>query len=260
MPEYQRNHYVPVWYQKRFLAPNERAAELHYLDLKPTTGYLDSRNRFTLHSGLHRWGPRKCFYQDDLYTTYLGNEPSTILERDFFGRIDNDGREAVDAFSRFEYTGAAFGAWRRLMTFIGAQKLRTPKGLAWLADPMANGDRTAILRRMVEWRRLYEAIWSEAVWMIADASESATKFLISDHPVTVYNRACGPRSRWCRTHNDPDVRQHATHTLFPLSLNKILILTNLSWVRNPYQNPTHLRPNPTLGRRTVFKFMDIQIE
>jgi hypothetical protein len=51
---------------------------------------------------------------------------------------------------------------------------------------------------------------------------------------------------------------NATHTYFPLSLNKILILTNLSWVRNPYQNELKARPNPTMFRDTVFNFLTIQ--
>ena len=82
---------------------------------------------------------------------------------------------------------------------------------------------------------------------------------MSDHPVTVYNRRCGPRSQWCRGANDPDIRFHATQTIFPLSLEKILMLTNLSWVRNPYQSETGMRPNPNLFRGALFNLMDIQV-
>jgi hypothetical protein len=105
---------------------------------------------------------------------------------------------------------------------------------------------------------LFCAVWTECIWQIAEASGSKTKFIISDHPVTVYNRACPPLSRWCQGHRDPDVRMHATHTYFPLSLDKILILTNLSWVRNPYQNEVKVRPNPQLFRNTIFNFLSIQ--
>jgi hypothetical protein len=111
---------------------------------------------------------------------------------------------------------------------------------------------------MLELQQLYCAIWTECVWLIADASQSDTKFIISDHPVTVYNRRCGPRSQWCRDSNDPDIWLHGTHTVFPLSLDKILILTNLSWVRNPYQSPIDLRPNPNPFRSAIFKFTEIQ--
>jgi len=50
----------------------------------------------------------------------------------------------------------------------------------------------------------------------------------------------------------------ATHTYFPLSIEKILILTNLAWVRNPYQNERKVRPNPSLFRDTIFNLQDIQ--
>jgi hypothetical protein len=52
---------------------------------------------------------------------------------------------------------------------------------------------------------------------------------------------------------------HASHTFFPLTLNKVLILTNLSWVRNPYQNELKARPNPGFFRNTIFNFLSIQI-
>lgn len=95
---------------------------------------------------------------------------------------------------------------------------------------------------------------------MADAKDSRTKFIVSDHPVTVYNRSCGPRSVWCRGHDDPDVRFHASHTLFPLSLDKVLILTNRSWARNPYLHPRDYRPNPDFFRETFFNFTEIQTE
>jgi Protein of unknown function (DUF4238) len=110
-----------------------------------------------------------------------------------------------------------------------------------------------------EVQRRYCAIWTEAIWQIADASKSSVKFIISDHPVTVYNRACPPLSQWCVRHNDPDIRMNASHTYFPLSLNKLLIFTNLSWVRNPYQNERTLRPNPNYFRAAMFNFQAIQI-
>ena len=40
----------------------------------------------------------------------------------------------------------------------------------------------------------------------------------------------------------------------------MLILTNLSWVRDPFQNPLHLRPNPDLFRNAIFKFTDVQVD
>ena len=54
------------------------------------------------------------------------------------------------------------------------------------------------------------------------------------------------------------IRHAATHTIFPLSQDKIIIFTNLSWVRNPYQTELSYRPNPTLFRSAMFNFMQIQ--
>jgi hypothetical protein len=111
---------------------------------------------------------------------------------------------------------------------------------------------------MIDFRNLFSAVWSECVWQIADATASEAKFIVSDHPVTVYNRRCGPRSQWCRNFDDPDIRFHATHTIFPLSLEKVLILTNLSWARDPFQSEIETRPNPGLLRNTMFNYEKIQ--
>lgn len=62
----------------------------------------------------------------------------------------------------------------------------------------------------------------------------------------------------CSGFYDPDIRMVATHTFFPLSIDKMLILTNLAWARNPYQNERKLRPNPGYFRNTIFSFEDIQ--
>jgi hypothetical protein len=110
-----------------------------------------------------------------------------------------------------------------------------------------------------EFQNLFCATWTECVWQIADASKSPTKFIVSDHPMVVYNRACPPLSKWCLGNNEPDIRLHATHTYFPMSLDTVLILTNLSWVRNPYQSELKIRPNPSFFRNTIFNFQSIQI-
>jgi hypothetical protein len=144
------------------------------------------------------------------------------------------------------------------MTYMSIQKLRTPKGLAWLSRQLGRGHNLTLIA-LQELQNLFCAIWTECVWQIADASNSPTKFIISDHPVVVYNRACPPLSKWCLGDNDPDIRLQATHTYFPLSLEKLLILTNLSWVRNPYQSELKVRPNPNLLRDTIFSFLGIQV-
>lgn len=258
--EYRNNHYVPVWYQKRFIPPGARDNELFYLDLKPGT-FTDPRGIVHPKRPMRRLGPKQCFFEQDLYTTNFGSTESTEIERLFFGSIDSNGRDAVEHFANFNYSAGEKGsALNNMMMFMSTQKLRTPKGLGWLKEQVRLNDRNLLLHRMVNLRQLFCAIWTESVWQIADASKSGTKFLVSDHPVTVYNRECGPRCQRCRGYSDPDIWLNGTHTIFPLSLDKVLILTNLSWVRNPYQSAVKKRPHPNPLRDALFYVLGVQTE
>src|ERR671934_520605 len=98
---------------------------------------------------------------------------------------------------------------------------KTRQGLGCLASKIKTSDRAPTLGAMLELRQLFCAIWTECICLIADASQSATKFIVSDHPVTVYNRRCGPKSQEWRGFNDPNIALHATHTIFPLSLDRV---------------------------------------
>lgn len=255
--EFRNNHYVPEWYQRRLLPSGQKNQELFYLDLKPGI-FVDPRGVVHPRRAVRKQGFRYCFTEQDLYTTYFGAEESTKIEQIFFGAIDSKGKRGVEYFADFAHPSVDGDAFHNMMMYMSTQKLRTPKGLGWLSAQARTSDRDQVLRIMMKFRQLYCAIWTECVWLIADASQSETKFIISDHPVTVYNRRCGPRSQWCRDFNDPDIWLNGTHTIFPLSLEKILILTNLSWVRNPYQSEISLRPNPNPLRSAMFKFTDIQ--
>src|SRR6266478_9036334 len=258
--EYHRNHYVPVWYQKRFIPAEAKDRELLYLDLNPGT-LTDTLGVVHNRKSLRRLGPKYCFFEPDLYATTLASIESVDIERFFFGTIDSDGRHAVEHFGEFEHMKPGqHEAIKALMLYVSTQKLRTPKGLSWLSDRVKTSDRNILLQQMIRYRQLFCAIWFESIWLVADALNSDTKFIVSDHPVTVYNRRCGPRSQWCRGDNDPDIWLNATHTIFPLSLYRILILTNLAWVRNPYQSPTQSRPNPNPLRSAIFSMLDIQTD
>ena len=254
--EYRNNHYVPQWYQTRFMLDGQH--ELFYRDLTPPS-FRDSKHRLHKDKEVRRRGSRTCFVERDLYTRYLGSEPSTEIERIFMGEVDTAGKAAVEAFSAFTVANA-LAVSDDLLMYMGVQKFRTPKGLGWIGSQVASGNQNEILHRMIDNRRMYLAIWSECVWLIADALQSPTKFIVSDHPITVYNRHCGPSSAWCHDDNDPDLVLAATQTIFPLSLEKVLVLTHLTWVRNPYQNPISRRPNPKLTRVGVFKAMKVQTE
>lgn len=254
-----RNHYVPEWYQRRFFPDGIREQKFCYLDLSPDT-FVDGRGIKRKRKALLRWGADSCFKAIDLYTTKLGPWESTEIEERFFGRIDTLGHRAIDWIANFQHSDVDYEAFQSLLSYMSIQKLRTPKGLSHLSQVANLNDRNQVLFAMQAIQNMHCAIWTECVWTIADASQSKTKFIISDHPVTVYNRECFPKSKWCRGTTDPDIRLVGTHTLFPLSLNKILIFTNLSWVRNPYQAAIKQRPNPNLFRPAIFKFTSIQTE
>jgi len=254
--QYRHNHYVPEWYQKRFLPTGQ--SKLWYLDLHPEA---KSQNGHSwVRRDLLNWGPVNCFAEDDLYTVKWGSIENTDIEKFFFGSIDGNGKTAVEHFSNFQLNDQSNQAFENLLRFMSVQKLRTPKGLGYLRSIASTNDSNEILLLIQRIRDLYCAIWTECIWQIADASQSETKFILSDHPVVVYNRECFPDSKWCTGFNEPDIRYVATHTYFPLSLDKILILTNLSWVRDPYQNPMTWRPNPNLFRGAIFNFLDIQFD
>jgi len=254
--EYISNHYVPEWYQRRFLSADENS--FSYLDLRPDM-VMGKEGHIYYSKDLQKWGPVKCFCQDDLYTMKFQGVDRRDIEKLFFGEIDSCGKEALDYFANYNHLKIDYENFEKIILYMTTQKLRTPKGLGWLATLVGSEDSNIVLSKMLELRRIYGAIWSECIWQVADASMSPVKFIISDQPVTVYNRVCGPKSQKCRGYNDPDVFLNGTHTIFPLSLDKILILTNLSWVRNPYQSSITPRPNPLPWRSAIFKYQDVQI-
>ena len=258
MANFKRNHYVPQWYQKRFLLPENGLFKFHYLDLKPEKIKIN-KGRFFTRDNMLRWGPAKCFMEKDLYTTRFGNIESTEIEEKFFGQIDSDGKHAVEYFSEFEHPSVHYGAFKAMMEYMAAQRIRTPKGLAYLSKVAKTQTKNDLLYKMQQLYQMFCAIWTESIWIIANADNSSTKFLLSDQPVTVYNRAFFPQSALCRQDGDPPVWLDGTHTIFPLSKDKLLLLTNLSWARNPFGNPAKERPNAELFRPAIFKFQDIQI-
>ena len=254
---YTRNHYVPQWYQHRFIPPTSRERKFFFLDPQPER-FRDANGVMRTKKAIHRWGPPSCFVENNLYTTRFGSWQSTEIEQKFFGKIDTDGRRAVEYFTAYSHPSVDGPAFQAMMRYMSTQKLRTPKGLAYLSELAHVPDRNAVLIALQHLQHLHGAIWSECIWCLGDATRATTKFIISDHPVTVYNRDCFPLSHWCKGHRDPDINLQGTHTIFPLSLDKILMLTNLSWVRNPYGRATGQRPNPSPFRSAMFNFKSIQ--
>lgn len=248
---------MPQWYQYRFFQNEQKENKFYYLDLKPE--YITAPNgKGYSRKSILRWGPPSCFAEDNLYTTKFPGWESTEIEEKFFGKIDSNGNDAVEYFSTFDHPSADIDAFHAFLPYMSVQKLRTPKGLSYLKSLIGTNDKNNLLFKMQELHKMHCALWAECEWSIVDASNSPTKFILSDNPVSVYNQGCFPESKWCRGFNEPGIWLNGTHTIFPLNINKALVLTNLSWARNPYGNPTKERPHSELFRPAMFNFMNIQ--
>ena len=94
-------------------------------------------------------------------------------------------------------------------------------------------------------------IWSEGVREIVSAEHSDIKFIVSDHPVTIYNHAYAPDSGICAYPTDPSIALKGSQTIFPLSRDYCLIFTNLEYARDPSANPIEKRTSPRNYRRSM---------
>tara|TARA_R110002074_G_C12535130_1_gene665222 strand:- start:42 stop:2333 length:2292 start_codon:yes stop_codon:yes gene_type:complete len=223
------NHYVPIWYQKGFITGSRK--KLHYLNLAPDEIQLpDGRTKH--HRNLFESHPSQCFYQTDLYSTFFGSNINDEIEKKLFGDIDRLGAPAISAFSNDDVS-----TWHRhfqdLFLYLDAQKIRTPKGLDWIRSRYPKLDQNALMMEMQGVRTINCTIWSESVREIVSARNSGVKFIVTDHPVTIYNPACPPEHDLCRYPAEPSITLKASQTLFPLDQNHCLILTNLEYAQEP---------------------------
>jgi len=255
MPSQQSHahHYVPRWYQKRFLKPGQ--FKYFYSHLKPET-IVHNCIKHQKRSVFHR-GPATCFYENDLYALTFGKATTDEMEKRFFGEIDGRGRQAVELFT--EYGGFSKVDPKNfsiLTAYMGAQRFRTPKGLDHLKQERKEADHNVILRVLERFFQAYATMWSEGIWEFVRARQSETKFIVSDNPVTFYNRGTFPHLY--PYPYDVHLADIGTRTIFPLSLDACLIITHLQLARNPHVNPHRTRANPRLFGQTMKYVLDTQ--
>lgn len=232
--------------------------KLHLLDMKPDlVVHKDGVARFR--KDLLHWGSVRCFVQRDLYTTFFGEKYSTEIEEKFFGPYDKKGPAIINEILSFSHTQTHPRVLRFLLQYMSSQRLRTPSGIFLLENIFPDYNRNEILWEMQRLRNMFCAIWAECVWAIVSAERSSTKFILSDQPVTFYNSHANPNSVAHRARPQVDLRYVGTHTIFPLSPEKCIIMTPVSWVRNPFQNPTNYRPNPKYLRDTFLDIRQVQV-
>jgi hypothetical protein len=237
MSKTRNNHYVPQWYQEGFFEVGHKT--LAFLDMKPLQRVLNG-GRLITERALFEAPTSRAFRQLDLYSTFFGTSVNDEIERHLFGNIDGRGSNAIRAFA-----GSDVGEWHRhfqtLFEYIDIQKIRTPKGLDWLQAQYPTLTQNELMFEMQGIRMLHCTIWAEGVREIVSAEDADVKFIISDHPVTIYNHAATPEARECAYPNDPAIALKATQTIFPLTRNFCLILTNLEYARDPSTKPLDKR-------------------
>ena len=224
----RHNHYVPQWYQRGFLQSSDH---LHCLNLYPNQKKLPN-GRVITYNERELLPPSKCFSERDLYTTFFGPFISDIIERKMFGEIDDKGARAVRAFIEDDLR-ERHERFMEFFYYIDAQKTRTPKGLTWLKARYGSLGQTQLMSELQVVQRMHCTMWFEGVREIVSAKKAKTKFIISDHPVTVYNYDCPPESEYCQYPNDPAIAWKASQTIFALDRDHCLILTNYEYASEP---------------------------
>lgn len=222
------NHYVPQWYQEGFFAEGKN--KLRYLHLEPRIHIWPggTKEEYT-----KKWNPTsQSFFKTDLYTTFFGEYINDEIEKKLFDYIDNIGSKAVRAFIDKDFV-KQHDNFQNLFTYLDSQKIRTPKGLDWIQEHYPKLNQLELMTEMQAIQYMHCTLWAEGVREIVSAKDSDVKFLVSDHPVTVYNYACPPNTKQCRYPNDPSIALKATQTIFPLDMDHALILTNLEYAEAP---------------------------
>ena len=253
------NHYVQQWYQQRFIPLGQADRRYQYLDLKPDK-VIHPNGGFHIRRDRRFLGPISCFHEPHLYTLFFGDRYATDeIEKTFFGRIDNDGASGVEFFQQYEWTKeGGQHAWQKLINFVGAQMLRTPKGLDLIKTTSAKDSHQNALIRMRRFFQMFVTMWIEGCWEVLHCDDSPTKFIVTDHPVVTYNKGLFPFSQACTYPFDAPIQALGTHTIFPLGFNRCLVLTNLGYVRDPAVNPLKMRQNPRTYAPTMFDVRRVQ--
>jgi Protein of unknown function (DUF4238) len=251
----RRNHYVPIWYQRRFLPDGE--THFHYLDLAPDT-VVSPDGKSYRRRALLRWGPKRCFVEDDIYTVKLGAWSNDEIERRFFGRIDARGEKAVEFFSDFGMRKGMHEPFDAIVPYMDAQRFRSPRGIDYLKSMTDIRDQNLALFTLQAVYLYNATMWTEGVWEIVSARQSPTKFLLTDEPVSFYNAGAFPGSKDCLYPNDVALKDIGTRTIFALGRDDCLIITHTQLVRDPWTAPRRPRANARAYKLALAKFTDFQ--
>lgn len=222
----RKNHYVPVWYQTGFkLSANDN----WLLDI--STPRLRSDGTPIVLPPRRR-PAKSSFWENELYVTRFGEVINDEVETVLFQEIDNYGADAVRAFVDGDERAMHYQL-ESLLSYLGAQKLRTPKGLAWIKARYPALSQVEVLTELQHLRHMFGTLWGESVREIVSAESSEVKFLVTDHPVTMFNAVLLEDAPQFADPMDPPLTWNGTQTLFALDANNLLILTHVPFAKDP---------------------------
>lgn len=220
------------------------------MDLTPDRKVLPDGRVIVQRGAWDKTPTSKAFCQTDLYSTFFGTSVNDEIERRLFGDIDNRGSKAVRAFM-----GSDMREWhdhfQTLFEFIDIQKIRTPKGLAWLQAKYPALSQNELMFEMQGIRMLHCTTWVGGVRELVSAEDADVKFITSDHPVTIYNHAAPPTHDACTYPLDPEITLKGSQTIYPLNRDFCLILTNLEYAKDPSTSPLQKKTFPRNYRQSL---------
>lgn len=227
-PISRKNHYVPEWYQAGFSVagtPN------WLLDLSPAPLRPDGTPIVRVPRPR---APASSFWEKDLYVTRFGEQLNDQVETILFQGIDDSGANAVRAYIQGD-AAQMHHRCQQLFDYLGAQKLRTPKGLDWIRSRYPALDQVELLVEMQQLRQMFGSVWVEGVREIVSAEGAQVKFIVSDHPVTSFNAALAAIPGALGYPNDASILLNGTQTVFALDANHCLILTHVPYAKAPHE-------------------------
>lgn len=237
------HHYVPQWYQEMFFGDKNE----HFL--------LDMKHPYKKNGFIQRKFASRTFYENDLYMIQSGDNKLDILEKFLFGTIDKVGYSVLTQILKSNRPLTLGECWMKLLGYMDAQLSRTPRALSFLSDFSRTRNHALLL--MNNYQQIHLAMWTDCTWEVFDASESGLEFILSDNPVTLYNRDIYPLSNDGKTGMELNFPELGTQMLFPLDKYKLLVLTHKQFARNPFYNCRKQRINPRITGPMCIMLTDI---
>jgi hypothetical protein len=255
-----KNHYVPIWYQKRFVADGK---SLYYcLDKQVEYKSIPNKGCIKIEE-VQEKGPKNFFYEEDLYTTnsIFSGVQNDEIEKFLFGKIDIEGKKAFEALMSKNWANEMHERYSAIFEYMDAQFLRTPRGISWLKQISNTKTQNDIMFFMQKIRLSNCITWIESAKEIVSAEKSSTKFIVSDNPITLYNPKYHPSKGWTKSEHISiiPIFHKGTRTIFPIDMNHCLILYNPEYTQNPSVSISiESRTNPRLYDNVLCRVDDIK--